>query len=95
MSDEGTRVSRRSSCTPGYSWARVGVSGLGLTIVGEADAQTQAPVSVGVLTGGETAPPTKLQLRTIGLGVSVQDRFLRSSSDGGHKATGRSPASRQ
>jgi len=76
--------------------AALGVSGLGgLTIVARLTRKPSASIC-GVLTGGRDAPPTKLQLRTIGLGVSVQDRFLRSSKRRtGHKATGKSPASRQ
>ncbi|MCL5960293.1 MAG: extracellular solute-binding protein [Chloroflexi bacterium] len=42
------------------------------------------------LAEGETAKSTGLQLRTIGLGVSVQDRFLREfERRTGHKATGK------
>jgi spermidine/putrescine-binding protein len=92
MSDEGTRVSRREFVHTGLQLgAALGVSGLGgLTIVGEAGAQTKRQYPWESLPAGETAPPTKLQLRTIGLGVSVQDRFLREfERRTGHKATGK------
>src|SRR5256885_3833822 len=92
MSDEGTQVSRRQFVHTGLQLgAALGVSGLGgLTIVGEAGAQTKRQHPWESLPAGETAPPTKLQLRTIGLGVSVQDRFLREfERRTGHKATGK------
>ena len=42
------------------------------------------------LAEGQTAPETGLQLRTIGLGVSVQDRFLNEfSRRTGHKTSGK------
>src|SRR2546427_10274531 len=92
MSDEGTQISRREFVRTGLQLgAALGVSGLGgLTIVGEAGAQTKRQYPWESLPAGETAPPTKLQLRTIGLGVSVQDRFLREvERRTGHKATGK------
>src|SRR5437867_6011667 len=92
MSDEGTQVSRREFVQTGLQLgAALGVSGLGgLTIVGEAGAQTKRQYPWESLPTGETAPPTKLHLRTIGLGVSVQDRFLREfERRTGHKATGK------
>ncbi len=81
MSDEETQVSRREFVHTGLQLgAALGVSGLGgLTIVGEAGAQTKRQYPWESLPAGETVPPTKLQLRTIGLGVSVQDRFLREA----------------
>src|SRR3989475_11802051 len=94
MSDEGTQISRREFVRTGLQLgAALGVSGLGgLTIVGEAGAQTKRQYPWESLPAGETAPPTKLQLRTIGLGVSVQDRFLREfERRTGHKATGKGP----
>ena len=92
MSDEETQVSRREFVQAGLQLgAALGVSGLGgLTIVGEAGAQTKRQYPWESLPAGETVPPTKLQLRTIGLGVSVQDRFLREfERRTGHKATGK------
>src|SRR5947207_621095 len=92
MSDEETQVSRREFVHTGLQLgAALGVSGLGgLTIVGEAGAQTKRQYPWESLPAGETVPPTKLQLRTIGLGVSVQDRFLREfERRTGHKATGK------
>src|SRR5439155_24077011 len=91
MSDEGTQVSRRQFVHTGLQLgAALGVSGLGgSTIVGEAGAQTKRQHPWESLPAGETAPPTKLQLRTIALRVSVQRRFLRESERRtGHKATG-------
>jgi hypothetical protein len=67
----------------------LGVGGLaGLTIVGSASGQQRQPWED--LPAGQSAPANKLQLRTIGLGVSVQDRFLREfERRTGHKASGK------
>src|SRR2546430_14921611 len=92
MSDEGTQVSRREFVQTGLQLgAALGVGGPGgLTIVGEAGAKPKRQYPWESLPTGETAPPTKLHLRTIGLGVSVQDRFLREfERRTGHKATGK------
>ena len=69
--------------------AALGVSGLsGLTIVGGAAAQGRNPWED--LPKGESAAATGLQLRTIGLGVSVQDRFLKEfERRTGHETIGK------
>jgi spermidine/putrescine-binding protein len=86
MTDKPVQFSRRDVLRAG---AALGVAGLGgLTIVGDAAADDRA--SWQDLPQGQSAPSTGLQLRTIGLGVSVQDRFLREfERRTGHKATGK------
>ena len=90
MTHDTTRYSRREALETGLKFgAAIGIGGLGgLTIVGEAAAQQRKPWED--LPQGQSAQPTNLQLRTIGLGVSVQDRFLREfERRTGHKATGK------
>ena len=90
MTNDTTRFSRRQVMQTGLrAGAALGVSGLGgLTILGEAAAQQRNPWDD--LPAGQTTPATGLQLRTIGLGVSVQDRFLREfERRSGHKAIGK------
>jgi anaerobic selenocysteine-containing dehydrogenase len=85
MSDDITKVSRRDFLKTGAQvGAALGVAGLGgLTILGGSDAQAgERKYAWDNLPAGEKAPSTKLQLRTIGLGVSVQDSCVdwRSST---------------
>ena len=89
MTKNGLPISRRDVLRAGLSTgAALGVGGLaGLTVVGGAAAdQRQAWED---LPQGQNAPATNLQLRTIGLGVSVQDRFLMSSSAAPGTGTGK------
>ncbi|MDE2913857.1 MAG: extracellular solute-binding protein [Paracoccaceae bacterium] len=69
--------------------AALGVAGLGgLTIVNPARAADRMPWDD--LPDGESASATGMQLRTIGLGVSVQDRFLNEfQRRSGHEAIGK------
>ena len=69
--------------------AALGVTGLGgLTILDQAEAADR--MLYDDLPSGETAPSTGLQLRTIGLGVSVQDRFLNEfARRSGHETVGK------
>jgi spermidine/putrescine-binding protein len=87
------KVNRREFLKKGAQvGAALGVSGLGgLTIIGGKDVQAQERTYAwDPLPAGEKAARTKLHLRTIGLGVSVQDRFLREfERRTGHKATGK------
>ena len=90
MIEKGTQIYRRDLLKAGLSAGAVlGIGGLGgLTIVGGAAAEPRNAWDD--LPQGQTSPSTNLQLRTIGLGVSVQDRFLREfERRTGHKATGK------
>src|SRR5262245_41525268 len=90
MTNDRSHYSRRELLQTGAKvGAALGVAGLGgLTIIGGAQAQNRQPWED--LPQGQSAPPTNLQLRTIGLGVSVQDRFLvEFQRRTGHKATGK------
>src|SRR5262245_11052522 len=90
MIEKGTQIYRRDVLKAGLSaGAALGIGGLGgLTIVGGAAAEPRNAWDD--LPQGQTSPSTNLQLRTIGLGVSVQDRFLREfERRTGHKATGK------
>lgn len=77
MTRKARQFSRRDALKMGLrASTALGVAGLaGLTVLGGATAQKRNPWDE--LPQGKSAPSTGLQLRTIGLGVSVQDRFLR------------------
>jgi putative spermidine/putrescine transport system substrate-binding protein len=82
--------SRRETLKAGLSLgAALGIGGLGgLTVVGSAAAQDRSPWED--LPAGESAKPSGLQLRTIGLGVSVQERFLQEfKRRSGHQTVGK------
>ena len=90
MTESRNGYSRRDVLQTGLrAGAALGVAGLGgLTVLDQAAAQDRMPWDD--LPEGQSAPATALQLRTIGLGVSVQDRFLREfERRSGHKAIGK------
>ncbi len=90
MTDSNNGYSRRDVLQTGMkAGAALGVAGLGgLTILDKAEAADRMPWDD--LPQGESAAATGMQLRTIGLGVSVQDRFLREfERRSGHKAIGK------
>ena len=90
MTNDRMQFSRRDALKTGLrAGTALGVAGLGgLTVLGGAAAADRNPWDD--LPQGESAKATGLELRTIGLGVSVQDRFLREfERRSGHKATGK------
>jgi spermidine/putrescine-binding protein len=90
MTNDMMQFSRRDALKTGLrAGTALGVAGLaGLTVLGGTAAAERNPWDD--LPQGESAKATGLELRTIGLGVSVQDRFLREfERRSGHKATGK------
>ena len=89
MTDQWTAASRRDVLKAGLkASAAFGVAGMGgLTILG---GSAQAREAYEDLPAGDQAAASSLELRTIGLGVSVQDRFLKEfERRTGHKTSGK------
>ena len=90
MTDSSNDLNRRDLLKSGIAaGAALGVAGLGgLTVLDQAAAADR--MAWDDLPSGETAADSGLQLRTIGLGVSVQDRFLNEfARRSGHKTVGK------